>query len=127
MADYSVHTTTRLVIVLSGHQARTLCDQRNVTPITPIVISGAALEMVLRRMCEAADCMPPKGSIETYGSKLYRAKLLSKEDLGQVQANGKLRNAAAHGTDSAAISIPNARLMIESVLLFISGSETDTA
>jgi site-specific recombinase XerD len=108
-------------------QAKALCDERSITSIAPMVIAGAALELVLRRMCEAANCMPTRGSIESYASRLYRAKLLSKEDLGQVQASGKLRNAAAHGTESAAVTIPTARLMIESVLLFISGPEIEIA
>lgn len=108
-------------------QAKVLCGDRNITPIAPIVIAGAALEMVLRRMCEGADCIPTgKGSIDTYATALYRRKLVSKEDLGQVQASGKLRNAAAHGTESASVNMRAASIMIESVLLFISEPEFNT-
>lgn len=107
-------------------QAEKLCDQADVTPIAPIVIAGAALEMVLRRMCEQKDAVPAgKESIDAYSTALRRRQLISKHTHATIQTNGKLRNEAAHGTESADLTIDKARLMISSILLFVAGRDDE--
>ena len=106
-------------------QAESLCDQPGITPIAPIVIAGAALEMELRRMCSQRGLGANKDSIDGFATALYRNRVITRFVHSSLQAHGKLRNEAAHGTKSNDISIPNARLMVESVAMFIGGIATD--
>lgn len=103
-------------------QAEFLCDQRDVTPIAPIVIAGAALEMVLRQMCDEHEIVPTAKSpgIDAYSTALRQRSLIGKHAHSTNQANAQLRNLAAHGIDSADVTIPQARLMIQSVTMFLS-------
>jgi site-specific recombinase XerD len=106
-------------------QAEYLCDQKGVTAIAPIVIAGAALEMVLRRMCESSDVevRSKQPGISAYADALKRRTLISKFAHQQLQAYAKLRNDAAHGVSSDEVSIPHAKVMIRGVGLFLSGDD----
>jgi integrase len=102
-------------------QAESLCDQPGITPIAPIVLAGAALEMELRRMCLQRGLGANKDGIDAFATVLYRKGVITRFVHSTLQAQGKLRNEAAHGTRSPDLSISNARLMIQSVALFVGG------
>ena len=106
-------------------QAEHLCNQSGITPIAPIVIAGAALEMVLRRMCEVntVDVPSKQPGISAYADALKRRTLISKFAHQQMHAHAKLRNDAAHGVASDEVSVEHARVMIRSVGLFLAGSD----
>lgn len=109
-------------------QAQTLSEQDGVTPIAPIVVAGAALEMVLRAMCDdqAVAIQAKQPGIAAYADALRRLSLISKHAHAQILANGKLRNDAAHGVNSGAVTMANARVMIRSIALFLGGQEDAT-
>jgi hypothetical protein len=79
-------------------QVRMLLDERGVHPAAPIVLAGAALEVALRSAIEELDLQrPPKSSINAYAGCLRAARLLSVQDVHDVEQMGGLRNLAAHG------------------------------
>jgi integrase len=104
-------------------QAESLCGQSGVTPIAPIVIAGAALEMVLRRMCDEKNLTPAakQPGISAYSEVLRQHSFISKHANAVNQTNAKLRNDAAHGVNSPDVTIPQARQMINSITLFLAG------
>jgi site-specific recombinase XerD len=106
-------------------QAETLCTQPGITPIAPIVIAGAALEMELRRLCELHGLGANKEGIDGYATVLFKKGHISRVVHSNLQANAALRNEAAHGRKSRDVSIPNAELMIRSVAYFIGGMSED--
>lgn len=107
-------------------QARALCEEGDrVSPIAPIVIVGAALEMVLRGVCERANCLPEKRKgLDSYRNALYRAGLISKLTHSRIDPIAKLRNSAAHGTDRDDVTLENARSMIETAALVLAQVES---
>jgi hypothetical protein len=79
-------------------QARMLLDERGVHPAAPIVLAGAALEVALRSAIEELDLeRPVRSSINAYAGCLRTARLLSVQDVHDLEQMGGLRNLAAHG------------------------------
>jgi site-specific recombinase XerC len=116
--DLAIHESDAAELLL---QATHLCHQQGITPIAPIVIAGAALEMVLRRMCEASDVptASKQPGITAYADALKSRTLISKLAHSQIHSAAKLRNEAAHGLSSAEVNMDQARLMIRSIELFL--------
>lgn len=105
-------------------QAEILAGQDGVTPIAPIVIAGAALEMVLRGMCEGREIVPHarQPGIAAYSEALRSRGMMSKHDHAANLACASLRNSAAHGQNDPEITMTRAIHMIRTVALFIGGS-----
>ncbi len=109
------------VLDLLSH-AEKLVDDPGITPIAPIVIAGAVLEMVLRHMCLSDPNIELSGraSISSYGQILRRHRLISNHRQTQIEAWGKLRNDAAHGDlSNGNVTSSEARIMINGIALFL--------
>ena len=92
-----------------------LNEDKDVNPAAPIVLAGAALEIALRSAVEELGLeLPAKQSISTYS----RCRMLSRQDVKDVEQMGGLRNAAAHG-DFDALSRERAGLMEQQVNQFL--------
>jgi len=100
-------------------QVRMLLGERDVHPAAPIVLAGAALEVALRSAIEELDLqLPPKSSINSYAGCLRAARLLSVQDVHDVEQMGGLRNLAAHG-DTAELDFERAEFMERQVSRFL--------
>ena len=70
-------------------QVQMLMEQRDVHPAAPIVLAGAALEVALRSAIEELDLpRPPKSTISAYAGCLRSAKLLSVQQVKDVEQMG---------------------------------------
>ena len=79
-------------------QVRRLIEDKQMHPAAPIVLSGAALETVLRATVEAHNLvLTERPSISSYGRLLRTADLISAQDMKDIEQCGGLRNSAAHG------------------------------
>ena len=100
-------------------QVRMLLDERDVHPAAPIVLAGAALEVALRSAIEELDFQrPSKSSINAYAGCLRAARLLSVQDVHDIEQMAGLRNLAAHG-DTEELDSERAELMERQVSRFL--------
>ena len=100
-------------------QVRMLLQEQDVHPAAPIVLAGAALEVALRSAIEELDLPhPTRPSIGAYAGCLRTARLLSVQDVHDLEQMGGLRNLAAHG-DVAELDAERAELMERQVSRFL--------
>lgn len=100
-------------------QVSVLNENETVAPTAPIVLAGAALEIALRSAVEELDLTIGKQrSINAYAQTLYRAKVLNKQDIKDLDQMANLRNKAAHGEHDL-LSRERAGLMEQQVNLFL--------
>lgn len=100
-------------------QVRQLLEDKNVHPAAPIVLAGAALEIVLRAAVEEKQLkFTDKPSITTYGQALRSAKVVTTQDMKDVTQMSGLRNSAAHG-EFDELSRERAGLMEQMVNIFL--------
>ena len=100
-------------------QVRVLNAEKNVIPVAPIVLAGAALEIALRSVVEELSLTPPtKPGISAYARALRSADVLTKQDMKDVEQMAGLRNQAAHG-ENEALSRERSGLMEQHVNLFL--------
>jgi hypothetical protein len=100
-------------------QVRVLNEDRTVHPAAPIVLAGAALEVALRSAIEELDLeLTERPSISAYARRLRSDRLLSPQDIKDVEQMAGLRNAAAHG-EFEALSRERAGLLEQQVNLFL--------
>jgi hypothetical protein len=100
-------------------QVRALLEDPGVHIVAPIVLAGAALEIGLRALVESLELETSgRPSISAYGHCLRSAKILTPQDMKDVEQMAGLRNAAAHG-DMGDISRERAALLEQQVNLFL--------
>lgn len=101
-------------------QARQLLSDNRVHPAAPIVLAGATLEEFLRRWAdrESIDSAATR-NLSTLASALRARGLISKQDEKEIISWAGLRNAAAHGDWDTVSDRQRARIMLESVSLFL--------
>jgi hypothetical protein len=100
-------------------QVRKLNEDKDVSPAAPIVLAGAALEIALRSAVEELGLeLPAKHSISAYSGCLRAARLLSPQDVKDIEQMGGLRNSAAHG-DFDTLSHERAGLIEQQVNHFL--------
>jgi hypothetical protein len=79
-------------------QVRQLLEDKNVHPAAPIVLCGAALEIALRALADAKNVpYPDKPGITALAVALRGKKLLTVQEVKELEVCGGLRNLAAHG------------------------------
>ena len=102
-------------------QADRLLSSIDVHPAAPCVLTGASLEEFLRNWVEDANLGlgGKKPSLETYGSVLREADLITKQDIKDITSWGGLRNHAAHGEWHEVNDRTRIGLMLEGVNLFM--------
>jgi hypothetical protein len=100
-------------------QVDRLLQDRRVHPAAPVMLAGAALEEMLRSLVDAAGVKPKgKAGINSYATALREAGVITQQDVKNVTSWAGMRNDAAHG-DFGQIELPNARLMAQSINLFM--------
>ena len=101
-------------------QVELLLKDRTIHPAAPIVLTGAALEELLRSLWHQAGTPPltTKPGIGAYATGLQATGLLTRQDVKDITAWAGLRNDAAHG-DFSTLSFERARLMADAVNLFM--------
>ncbi len=100
-------------------QVRGLNGDAAVTPIAPVVLAGAALEMALRSACgELTRPVSGPSSISSYSRTLREAEILTRQDMKTCEQLAGLRNEAAHGNIET-LSRASAVLMEQQVNLFL--------
>jgi hypothetical protein len=100
-------------------QVRMLNEDKDVNPAAPIVLAGAALEIALRSaLVELGLELPAKHSINAFTTRLRSARVLSVQDVKDVEQVSGLRNSAAHG-DFEALSRERAGLMEQQVNILL--------
>ena len=100
-------------------QVRALAEDRNVHPAAPIVLAGAALEVVLRSAVDELQLtLTERPSISAYARRLRTEGVLSPQDVKDVEQMAGLRNSAAHGLFDD-LSRERAGLMEQQVNLFL--------
>jgi hypothetical protein len=102
-------------------QANALIEAKGVHPAAPIVLIGATLEEYLRTTMEkeGVSLGNRKSSLQGYADALYAVQLLSKQDHKDITAWAGIRNHAAHGEWEHVKDPERARLMLQSVNLFL--------
>jgi hypothetical protein len=101
-------------------QVGILAADKNVHPAAPIVLAGAALETALRSAVEERQLsLTEKPSITAYARLLRKEKVLSSQDMKDVEQMAGVRNSAAHG-EFDVLSRERAGLMEQQVNLFLS-------
>ena len=104
-------------------QVQALNSDRTVAPAAPIVLAGAAPEIVLRSAVEELGLtVPTRPSIDAYAQELRRDDVLNRQDLKDVTQMAGLRNAAAHGEHDL-LSPKRAGLMEQQVNVFLARLE----
>lgn len=79
-------------------QVRRLLDDRGVHPAAPMVLTGSAVEIALRGLIEAYGIeTPDHPGLVAYAHSLRRARILTQQDVKDVEQMAGLRNMAAHG------------------------------
>lgn len=79
-------------------QVRVLVDDKTIHPAAPVVLAGAALEVALRSAIDQLDLkLTERPSITAYARRLRTARVLSAQDVKDVEQMAGVRNAAAHG------------------------------
>ncbi len=100
-------------------QVEILLSDRNVHPVAPIVISGAALEERLRALVLQHGCNPSGKGIDAYGAALKAAGVVDGQEAKQVMAWAGLRNRAAHGEELNTLTTTEARIMADGINFFL--------
>lgn len=100
-------------------QVRILVEDRSVHPAAPIVLAGAALETALRSaVAELQLDLAERPSIGAHGRCLRTARVISAQDMKDIEQMGGIRNSAAHG-EFDDLSRERAGLMEQQVNLFL--------
>jgi hypothetical protein len=92
-------------------QVEILLSDRDVHPVAPIVIAGAALEERLRALVLQHGCTPSGRGIDAYGAALKAAEVVDGQEVKQVTAWAGLRNRAAHGEELNTLTAAEARII----------------
>ncbi|KAB7688997.1 hypothetical protein GBN24_11965 [Plesiomonas shigelloides] len=102
-------------------QARVLLNDKKVHPAAAIVLIGATLEEFLAKWVKRENVKMGnlKAGISNYAKKLYENKLLTSQDSKDILAWAGLRNEAAHGKWDEISNRERAKIMLESVNLFV--------
>jgi hypothetical protein len=102
-------------------QAQALLDSRDIHPVAPTVIIGAALEEFLRNWIEAEELNieNQKPGIDAYAKALRENDLITKQDYKDITSWAGLRNHAAHGEWAEVSEKARVSLMLEGVNLFM--------
>jgi hypothetical protein len=100
-------------------QVRRLLEDRKTHPAASMVLCGAALEIALRAVAEAGDLeLAGRPSMAAYGRLLRSAKMITAQDMKDLDQCAGLRNAAAHG-DFDTLSPERAGLMEQQTNLLL--------
>jgi hypothetical protein len=92
-------------------QVRQLLQNKEVHPAAPIVLCGAALEIALRAVALVNDVvLSERPDMATLIKALRRAKIITVQDVKDLEQCAGLRNSAAHG-NFADLSLERAGLM----------------
>lgn len=100
-------------------QVRRLLEDRKTHPAASIVLCGAALEIALRAVAEAADlALAGRPSMTGYGRLLRSSELITAQDMKDLEQCAGLRNVAAHG-EFDTLSLERAGLMEQQTNLLL--------
>jgi hypothetical protein len=102
-------------------QAQTLLNKNEVHPAAAVTLIGAALEEFLRNWCVDEGLMEDgaRESIDRYATALRQSDKITKTDVKDITSWGGRRNNAAHGYWDEVSDKQAAKLMLESVNLFM--------
>lgn len=79
-------------------QVRQLLEDKEIHPAAPIVLCGAALEIALRALADAKNISyPERPGITALTTLLRTNRLITVQDVKELESCGGLRNQAAHG------------------------------
>ncbi|MCG3754772.1 hypothetical protein [Amycolatopsis sp. Poz14] len=79
-------------------QVRHLLEDKTVHSAAPIVLCGAALEIALRAIADAKNvAYPVRSGIDVLAAELRRARLITVQDVKEINVCAGVRNLAAHG------------------------------
>ncbi|MFD9705077.1 hypothetical protein [Lentzea sp. NPDC059081] len=100
-------------------QVQALVSDRNSHPAAPIVLCGAALEIALRAVVDARQLqLDERPSLGAYTRLLRRERLITAQDVKDLEQCAGLRNSAAHG-DFDSLSRERAGLMEQQTNLLL--------
>jgi len=102
-------------------QANTLLGSKEVHPVAPTVIIGAALEEFLRNWIEEGGLSlgGKRPSLDSYAKVLREEDLITKQDVKDITSWSGLRNHAAHGEWDEVKDKNRISIMLEGVNLFM--------
>lgn len=100
-------------------QVRHLLEDRDVHPAAPMVLTGAAVEIALRGLADLHEvATPDHAGLVGYAQALRRARVLTQQDVKDVEQMAGLRNLAAHGQFDV-LSSERAGLLEQQANLFL--------